>query len=306
MKRLKKLLIDLLNVDELCLSKLNKGKKNVCFLCETKSGKYVIKFLTPQFLSKKVDLDAFMTIFKITENLGVLNKKIINPIENDRINAINKFKGGYFSIFNYIDNDDVKILNDIQIASMAKMLSALHDDFENISTNICNDFDKYVSVLFKQKSYKRLLQKCYSEYSEIDAEGKKCLIHGDYAINNVLFKGNDVVGVIDFDNIFYGSREEELIRACRNFGSYRDKQIFISNYLKNCSKNLILTKKSIRKYIIKDFINEICIYYFQSKRERFKKLQFKKLLNESIKEFGSIEKLINEIWEIVQNENIVC
>jgi len=303
MNKLKKHLNNLLGANTIKLQVLNKGKKNITYFCTTDKGEYVIKFLTPQFLFKKVNIDDFENIYNVVKNAN--NSKFIVPLTNAKISNVNKWKFKYFSIFPFIENDNPNCLNNKQIEEMSKTMNQFHNITSNLQCSLNCNFNKYVLKLFKNKNYKNMLQKYYEDYNNITAELNSCLIHGDFAINNILFKGNEVVGLIDFDYLSVGSREEELIRACRNFENKLDKQTFVSSYLKNCSVELNITREIVKKFIIKDFINEICVYYFQTKTKNLK-TDFKELLNQSIKELVNVDGLINEIWEVIKSENFIC
>lgn len=306
MKKLKKHLNKMLEANITNLIALNKGNKNITYFCETNKGKYVIKFLTPQFLLKRVDVEYFQKIYNIIITLNNSNPKFIAPLTNTNIYSVNKWGDRYFSIFHFINSDDDHSINRTHIKEMAKIMNQFHNMASDLQCNLECMFDKYVSKLFKNRNYKCMLNPYYQDYKSINQQLNTCLIHGDFAINNVLFKGNDIVGLIDFDCLSNGSREEELIRACRNFENKLDKQTFVSTYLKSCPIKLNLTRDIVKKFIIKDFINEVCVYYFQTKIKNLESKDFKTLLNQSIKEFANIDKLIDEIWEIIKYENSIC
>ena len=303
---MKKFLNKILESKNIELNKIQVGKKNTTYLCSTDNGVYVIKFLTPQFLLKRTNVERFNQIYEILDRLNAMDNTFLSPLKNDRIKSVNRFGEKYFSVFKFIDNDNVKAVNTLQIQEMAKVLCQFHNLTKDLVADIQCDFEKYFKELFKNKKYRNFLCDYYTEYKNINPPLHNCLIHGDYAINNILFKDNSIKALIDFDYMSKGSVEEELIRSCRNFSSHQDKREFLQSYFKNCKLHLNITQDTIKKFIIKDYLNEVCVYYFQSKSKIKNKKQFKLLLKNSIKELDNINNLIFEIWEIIKDENVIC
>lgn len=303
MKKMLEWLTKSLNLKIVKFEKINSGEKNISYLCYTENEKFVLKFLTPQFWSKNVEISEFDKIYSITQFLNKKNSVFLTPYTTKNIPNIIKYKNKYFSLFNYIEHD-APSMQSYQIQEMAIALVNLHDLTQGLKIKIDDRFEFYVHRLFKKCKYRKILNDYFVEYLKIKREVTQCLIHGDYASTNILFKNDKIAAVIDFDNLACGSREEEIIRACRNFDTYDDIRNFVNTYIRNCNASITLCKELVKKFIIKDMLNEICVYYFQMKRKS--KIKYKDKLKDSIRNIFNCESVVDKIWEAIEHESFVC
>ncbi len=151
--------------------------------------------------------------------------KIPSPLVNRKNKSITRIGNSYFWLYRYIKGKISKNWNEGKLKSVAKMVTNYHRNLERfnlnngkgksdhvlISQNL-NAIGNYVKAL-RKKGLKEWADKIYLSLSVEVSSIMKCLssknylglkqyyIHRDLGPENILFSGDKVVGVLDFDNV---------------------------------------------------------------------------------------------------------
>ena len=137
------------------------------------------------------------------------------PIRNIHGDFIGKYKGKYFSIFEYIPGKHFKNINDKQLNEIVKHLALLHKISKGYKPSYYEHREakdrKFVLNSAKTEA-KRNKEKGKERHQFIVSRVKmlklpnsltKGVIHGDFDKANIKFKGNKITGILDFDDACY-------------------------------------------------------------------------------------------------------
>ena len=248
------------------------GLINTNFILHTDKGKFVLRFLRKNADDKYIEERKleFRVINFLKENKYPYDVSL--PIKNNNKEIISSLRKRKYWVYRYIDGEKKKKLNNIQVKEIAKALSIYHKVVSNIKGNnnphkldwlldkyrkmrVANRRKKLNKIMLKNLDY---FQKNLDEVLKIKFEGKTLPIHADFHQGNILFNGNKVVGILDFDNIFWSFKEEDIassIKSVCRINDYLDEKK-IRVYLTEYKKYNILTKgeiEMIKPLIIKNY-----------------------------------------------------
>jgi len=139
------------------------------------------------------------------------------PLRNIHGSFVGNFKGKYYSIFEYVEGEHIKKPNNKQKIQMVRYLAILHKISEGYKPRY-SDFreshDQKYCIVTAKKEFKRFkFKKIAKERMDFLLKQLKSLkfpnsipkgvVHCDYDISNIKFKGNKVAGILDFDDACY-------------------------------------------------------------------------------------------------------
>jgi len=139
------------------------------------------------------------------------------PIINIHGELICQYKSKPYAIFEFVEGEHIKKPNQEQYKELVKYLAKLHqiskgykpkywDVRESHDEEYCWETSKIEDKRFKSKSKKEnRLKWLRSELNKLKFPNSipKGVCHCDYDISNLKFKGNKLVGVLDFDDACY-------------------------------------------------------------------------------------------------------
>ncbi len=272
---------------------MRKGVVNYNFDAKTDRGEVIIRIMgykLDEHNKKKKELE-----FKILNFLKENNfpYEIPVPIKNKSNNYLSRINEKNIWVYKKIIGDRVKKLNKEQIKEIAKALATYHKfiykfkDYSNINrdeTWILNKFSEMRKVESNNKINKLVLDKIdfiEKSYLEIKKDFNENIIvnHSDFHKHNVLFQGNKVVAILDFDNLKIAPRAKDISYAIRAISiknsklNNRTMNLFIKEY----EKIWPLSKKE-KQMIIPYMIIDRCIvfwwFYEGMKKKKHKKYEY--------------------------------
>ena len=242
---------------------IKQGIENTNYLLKTKNRKYILTIFEKRVSNK--ELPFFMRLMEI------LNSSKINcprPIKKKDGNYLFKLKNKNACIVSFLEGRDKKILNIKNCYDVGKIIARMHLITKNIkifrknSMGINNLNPLLKSIRFKKRETHNLEKFLEINLKDIKKKWPKILpngiIHGDLFIDNIFFKKNKLLGILDF----YFAANEYLIyeiAICINALCFDKKGTkFIIN--KKKVKNLIKGYESIRKITLKEkkSLNVLC------------------------------------------------
>ncbi len=287
------------------------GVGNFNFLVKTDKGKYIIRIPSNDdevWIEKTCDI-----MFRLLRYLK--NKKfpykIPEPVKNKKGFYLQKINKKYIWVYEYLEGKVCKRVNSKQFKEIAKASAMFYrysknfnykkkknkdlyqwmlKDFEKIKKN--KPQDNVSKFVLKNLEFVEDLLKKLSKYN---LENKITIVHADFHQENVIFEGNKIVGIIDFDDLGWHSRAKELMVSIRRTNylkgrrfTQKKKDIFLKEYEKyekipKKEKNLIVP------WLIYDYCIVFWWFYFEMKKQKHKRFIW---IKEVIRDAKRDEKLL--------------
>lgn len=204
-----------------------RGASSFNYLVKLKDRKFLVKLA---WKHKKEGVERLVSIIKTLTTQQTIPLAGIIPIQND---YLFKYKDSYGFVLEYIDAKSIPA-NKFSSYHLATVLQTYHlfqqtkwmDKNLLIPAYNFADLQKKYSenCLLMVKSFKRhlllkyllkIMQKKLLEIGKTPLKivpEKKCVIHGDFHHNNILFQDKKLAAILDFEDIGYGYASEDLIR----------------------------------------------------------------------------------------------
>lgn len=257
------------------------GMINTNFVLTTDKGEFVLRFLRKNADDKYVKERKLE--FKVLDTLQKNNYpyQIPFPIKDSLGNIISELKGRKYWIYRFMEGDKVRRLNLKQVKQIARAISKYHFIVSKIKGNrkkgLSNlDWMKRRYNKMKKAKGNNILNKTmlkYFDYFEksfnsvnnLKFEGKTLPVHADFHQNNVLFKEDRLVGVLDFDNVSWSLKSKDLANCMKSVCKADKSQELdpkkIKAFLQEYRKHNSLTDKEIR--MIKPLmIRNFCVIFW--------------------------------------------
>ncbi|MBT6505207.1 homoserine kinase [Candidatus Woesearchaeota archaeon] len=203
------------NVGEITsFSLIEKGERNSTYVILTNQGKFILK------IYEECNIEKIMVEIQLLEKLSKANipvPKIVKTVSNDYLLYLYQ-KG--IAMFTFLDGKHIKneSANLKQIKSLGENLGIIHKNTmnfkpKNIELKNIYDYDNkwilnaLVSIKKDMPELPNKYEKFVSNILENISIPKlvQGLNHGDFQEDNIMFMGNKVSGIIDFDDCFYGN-----------------------------------------------------------------------------------------------------
>ena len=229
---------------------IKEGIENTNYFFKTKSNKYVLTIYENKITEriKEKNLFFFIELINFLRKVKFPCPKILYNNNNKQLNS---YKNKQFTIIDFVKGKIEKKISIQHCYKLGKILATLHKKTlrfkkERKNNFSLNEWSKSIKKIKLSKKESIFLKK---EINYIKKNWPKKLpkgiIHGDLFPDNVFFKNNNIVGIIDLSN------------ACNDFFCY-DLSICINSwcYEKKLNidkmRNLIKGYNSIRKIKIQE------------------------------------------------------
>jgi Ser/Thr protein kinase RdoA (MazF antagonist) len=204
---------------------------------------------------------------EVNEKLKELNMKII-PI----IYFYGVHNKQFYTISEFVEGNKYNGTL-IQLKESAQKLALFHVKSKKVKFNHFTEFDVYKFPFSKNKKIQGYITKFNSEYKQI--KKTKQWIHRDYSPEQLIFKENKIIGLVDFDTIAYGPIEYDLVWACKNFSVTRKPykfnlkriRMFIGEY--NKINKVKLNEGEVYLYLSHSLLKG-AIYHSEGNKEIYK------------------------------------
>jgi homoserine kinase type II len=310
------------------IKKAEKGVVNHNWIVKTDKGKYVFRGLSKY---KKLKNLEFELKYLDSLNKAGFEYEIPKAISDRKGKKLIKVGENYVFVYGFIEGNVKKTFGKKEIKEMAKMTANYHKILEKSNINsgkgkckpylkdlILNEIKEYkkdISKLRIQKKEGKIFLKEVGKllpiFDELDEEGygklKQYSIHSDMNPENVIWKGNKLTGVIDFENV--PGLTEPLIKdiaiilqiGCSKDGGtlkIRKAKYFIKEYRKHRK----LTNQEIKilpDIIAATYVDDFNYAYLMLDRdpERAKLYRLKKYSKAAQWYWKNREKIVKELLE---------
>lgn len=280
---------DLYNLGKVRKTKIIKsGMINHNIIFETDKGKFIVRFLrknpSQEYLKeRKIEFKALN--FLEANNFPY---KIPTPILNKNKKVISKISSNYMWVYHFIDGKLAKKLTTNEIKEAAKALAIYHKIIKKFKRKnkrkkvkkaewLSVEYDKMEKMKPKNRLDEvmlrniQLFKKALKKIKEIKFEGRVILTHSDFQVNNILFRGKKVSGILDFDNIDLNFKAKDIAICAKSICDTHDEldkkklKIFLTEYRKHNS----LSNKE-EKQIAPLLIRNYCIIFWWAYKGKMK------------------------------------
>ena len=184
---------------------IEEGIENTNYFFKTKSRKCILTIYENKITEriKKKNLSFFI------ELINFLRKKNFPCPEifyNNNNKQLNSYKNKRFTIINFVEGKIAKKINIKHCYKLGKTLATLHNKTSKFKKERKNDFslNEWSKIIKKIKLSKKISLLLKKEVKYIKENWPKKLptgiIHGDLFPDNVFFKNNNIIGIIDLSN----------------------------------------------------------------------------------------------------------
>ena len=260
------------------------GLLNKMYKVSTTKGKYALKLLNPEVMSRK---DGKKNIIFTEKVSNIAKSNGIKCISAYEINGelIQSVDNNYFLVFDWFEGKPIteEELTLDKINKIAKELALLHKiDYSSIK-NECNiyyeleeiNFEFYLQKITNMK-IKKLLNDVKDRFSELDKESIKnmefiknnlVISHRDLDLPNILWDKNDKPVIIDWETSGLVNPTLEVIDTAWNWAGGKDffdknkYRSFLDNYIKEGG-----TLKDYEKAFKADFKAKLRWFEYNLKR----------------------------------------
>jgi len=198
----------------------NEGECNSTYIILTNKGKFIIKIF------EDANINEVSSEVNIYEKLLKNNVPVPRIVKTSSNEILLKFQNKILIVCSFLEGIHIKnnSANLEQIKSLGETLGLIHKNTINFkpkyieTKNIYKYDDNWIRISALnslRKNYKDFPKK-YEKYicDMLDIislpELSQGVTHGDFQGVNIMFTGNKVTGVIDFDNCFYGNLLTDL------------------------------------------------------------------------------------------------
>ncbi|MCD4760265.1 homoserine kinase, partial [bacterium] len=229
--------------DLLKFTEIKEGLINKIFLIETRQGKFILKIAiehSPEMVNYEIELLNHLQDLPVPKPIQTKHKKYVADYDN--------FKA---FIYEYLPGEHVTDISTSILKSISQFLANMHRQTEDFISSV----KKYETLSFSEKSIKEIINRSKNIKDKASLEALKYIeenifkylpsadlpqgaIHVDIKSENLLFKKNELTGVVDFDNAFDGPLILDLAVAfkwfCFRQGEFqiKDARIFCRTYQK--------------------------------------------------------------------------
>jgi len=265
----------LYNLGKVRKTKLIKnGLVNYNFILETEKGEFIVRFLGHKLDKyKKQRLMLESKVLNYLKNRNFPYQTPI-PIKNKKGKYLSNINNRAFWIYKKIEGDSFKgKINDEMIKEIAKALATYHKYIKNLKINkkdpyifsidwIIKRYSKLKKIKIKNKEDKlfadnsRFFSECLDKINKMNFKTNLTITHSDFQKDNLLFRKNKVVAILDFDNLEIAPRINEIAYSIKNFKKEKQK-VFLKEY----EKINPLSKKE-KAMIIPLIIRNNCITFW--------------------------------------------
>jgi homoserine kinase type II len=218
------------------------GSVNTHYLLETARGKY---FLKVDEVKKESDVKREIDLLLFLRRHGF---PCPEPVQDRKGRHYREIGGKCVSVYRYIDGHGITTKHALtQIQNAGQALATLHGVGKAYKKGIENRFnyervsDLYADVRARLPQYFKNVVRTLDDEADylqhhLEAKLPKGIIHGDLFPDNLLFKGQKIVGVLDFDAAGRGKFIYDMATAvnalCYSNGSYDLKsfEAFVAGY----------------------------------------------------------------------------
>ena len=206
--------------DITAFSGVRNGSVNTHYLVETKRGKFFVKI---DEVKSEIEVKQELELLLHLKNQGF---PCLQPVKSKNGRVALELEGKCLTVTKYLDGAEVPLgaLTTTQLNALGHALSSLHLNGRTFKKGIENRFSfPRVAAIYRDvrrqmpSHLKQIVRVLDDEFTYLenylDNNLPKGIIHGDLFPDNVKFKGNRLVGVVDFEAACRGKLIYDLATA---------------------------------------------------------------------------------------------
>jgi homoserine kinase type II len=284
------------------ISSVGGGLVNYNFNVKTDKGDFIFRFLgrkLDDYKKRKLKLE-----FRV---LNYLKKKkfpygIPSPVKNKDGEILTTVKDRNLWVYERIKGKKISKVNAAQLKGLVKALAVYHKYISGMKARRLKE--DYVWLMKKYSEMEKIKPK--NKVDRIMLENislfKDCVNniplnfekgilvnHTDFHQGNLLFNGNEVVGILDFESVIVSPRIRDIAYAVKQYCFNKSKlsKPKMKNLLKEYQKINPLSKKEI-DMILPFVIRDSCVvfwwFYAELKKSKYKQYLYLKSNSERVKD----------------------
>lgn len=243
------------------VERLYGGFRNSTALITKGTNKFVLKVYSAEEINPNhtyEGISAEWDFIKYLGRHGIPTTEIILNIENK---TITKHANRYAVLMSYIEGSDGRYnLNDQKFRNIGVLMGKMHklamkyNPPNERPSPAKNPFENLKSKFEKDGNKNQAFESLYAQYSKLLPKMNKLhkyYIHGDLIFSNLVFKEDDISGVLDFDDMNKDLLLKEvtvfIISAYDHHDLYKMNKSYITSFLSEYTKirPLNITEKEI-------------------------------------------------------------
>lgn len=260
------------------------GLVNYNYELKTEKGSFVVRMIghkITKYKKQKLELEKNILLFLDRKDFPY---NIPVPLQYKKNKYHSKIKGRTFWVYKMIQGGSPCLRNDATLREIAKALATYHKYIKNFKVDKSHKdifslkwlVDRYRKLTPKIEKMKpknktdKLFKENFNMFKDLTYEISKMnfktnliVVHGDINLENLLFKGNKLTAILDFDNLSIAPRVEDIAYSlrlsCANSSGIKKNKMNI--YLKEYEKIHKLTKKE-KNMIISLMIRSNCTVFW--------------------------------------------
>lgn len=220
------------NSSSLRIQTISKGLENQNYLVQAKNKKFVLRVYSISHsttgVREKSDIEFELRYMEHLRDQGVPVALSYVNLDGSKITEVS-YNGQprFAALFEFVEGEEAGAYDHEKAVSLAETLLLLRKSSQTFAYNKVRKWPGNiveVSLSFYAENQSRLTEsmqildalyeKCQAEYQQIQRSAlPKGIVHGDIKLENVLFEGNQVKAVLDFDDYRESYLLEELTRT---------------------------------------------------------------------------------------------
>jgi homoserine kinase type II len=258
------------------------GLVNSNYKLTTEKGDFVIRFLGKEpdkWKKEMLELEK-KVLFHLKKKK--FPYKIPIPLRNKKKKYLSTINKRYYWIYKMIPGE-IEDLNEARLKELAKAVATYYKYIKDLKIKVKKEhfqmgwfieqyevIEKKLAKIKNPNKTDQLMKDNFEFFKDlvhkldkIDFKYNMIAAHGDIHKANVLFKGDKLIGMIDFDNIKIAPRVEDLAYALRlsTLGSRGLDKKGTNTFIKEYEKYVKLTKKE-KSFIIPLIIRDNSIVFW--------------------------------------------
>ncbi len=257
------------------------GSMNFNFDFKTDKGDFIVRVIGKKLNAKKKrQLQLEFRALDFLDKKKFLYETPL-PIKNNKNNYLSKIKNKNIWVYKKIKGRIVKNINSSQLKEMIRSLAFYHKSINKFPIKSKKEKDEMIGIKKELLNMKKVKPKKKTDIlmlKNIDMiinmferiknkrfEQNILLVHMDLHKKNILYKGDKVVGILDFENIKIAPRIRDIAYLIKTTIDYGEKRFMkrVNIIIKEYDKVNPLTKTE-KKDILLILARDSCeaFYYF--------------------------------------------
>jgi Ser/Thr protein kinase RdoA (MazF antagonist) len=260
------------------IEKISNGWVNDNYKLKTSKGVFVIRGMNDEV--RKKPLTSSSLSFRVLEHLksSKFDYQVPEPLKNAEGSYLLRLKNKNFMVYEMIKGIVPERLNRTQLKSMIHGLAQYHKSMKKFPLKKIRDevrlkgLKKKLDTINATKSKSKLnvlareniglIVNLFNKIKSKTFEKNILAVHMDFHRKNMVYKGNELMGILDFDNIIFAPRILDIAHLIKTSADYSKTKFSkeVEFIIKEYSSINYLTK-SEKKDVLLILARDCCIMF---------------------------------------------